>query len=167
VDALLMGLRDGDLARADDVVRDALYLFALRWARDVRGATTFGLTSAVPFADDGLFRFKKRWGGVASVSAYDGRIVALRLARATPALLESLAGTVLVHLDPVAADAGPVGLAATAIAMPGAQPSARSSPRSSLRSTPGVAPTTVLQGEGPALVEAFAARARAACGGAG
>jgi hypothetical protein len=60
VDAWVTGVRDG-VYEAESTVRDALYVFAMRRARDV-GARTLGLTAAPPFLGDGLLRYKKSFG---------------------------------------------------------------------------------------------------------
>ena len=146
LEALVVGVRDG-VYQDTALAREAVYLFAIRHAR-ASGHVLLGLTSANPFLDDGLLRFKKRWGAEASVSATDGRAVALCLAQAPASLVAALAPSPIVHLvDPT----GTPRLAATMLQRAAGAP----------RSLRGVEPTCVLEGEGRALIDAFRARARA------
>jgi hypothetical protein len=145
LDALVVGVRGGEY---DDttLAREAVYLFAIRHAR-ASGHRMLGLTSANPFLDDGLLRFKKRWGAEASVTSADGRVVAMGLFAATPPLIRALSDSPIVHLiDP----SGTPTLTATTIGS-----------AATTRPPRGVESALSLAGEGPTLVEAFGARARA------
>jgi len=90
LDALLFGVAHGDY-EATRLSREALYLFALRWARHEMAATRFGLTVAAPFASDGILRFKTRWGATALADPRQPSSVALRVETGSPELGHALA----------------------------------------------------------------------------
>lgn len=56
-----LGIRDGDVDLMRDGALAALYLFAIDWARD-RGFEYFDAGSTLPFPDDGLARYKAKFG---------------------------------------------------------------------------------------------------------
>lgn len=97
IDAWITGVLDGDYARADGAARVALYVFAMRHAKQ-RGARTLGLTSAPPFLGDGLLRYKRSFGARASAVGWYPTVVRLRVRRARPAVVAALACSPAVHL---------------------------------------------------------------------
>ncbi len=98
VDAWLFGVRDGAYAESR-LAREAVYLHALRWARDRLGARGFGLTAGPPLLRDGLVRFKKRWGAHALPGARHGTAFALRVRRGTVELVATLEQKPLIALS--------------------------------------------------------------------
>jgi hypothetical protein len=87
----------------------ATYLHSIYWARSQPGCTTLGLTAARPFLNDGLFRFKRKWG--AHVLAYprSGRVLAIAFHRATTGVVSFLERNPFVARS----RAGLVGIAAS------------------------------------------------------
>jgi hypothetical protein len=129
LDALLFGVDGGDYV-ATRLAREALYLFGLRWARDVMRATRFGLTVAAPFASDGILRYKMHWGATALADSRQGACIAVRVrdgSRELHAALATHAPIVLRHLD------GETSLAVLAI--DDAAPHVRGVPPVAVRST--------------------------------
>ncbi|HEX3597961.1 MAG TPA: hypothetical protein VHU80_22785, partial [Polyangiaceae bacterium] len=104
IDALLFGALGGDY-RATRLAREAAYLFALRWARDVERAARFGLTVAAPFADDGILRFKAHWGATALVDPRQGASIAVRVQRGSPEVCRALAAHPPIVLRQVGGEA--------------------------------------------------------------
>jgi len=98
VDAWLFGVRDGVYAESR-LAREAVYLHALRWARDRLGARGFGLTAGPPLLRDGLVRFKKRWGAQALPGARHGTAFAMRVHHGTPELAAVLEQKPLIGLS--------------------------------------------------------------------
>jgi hypothetical protein len=97
LEALMFGVREGDY-RATRLAREAMYLFAIRWARDVFGARRFGLTAAAPLVRDGILRFKSRWGASASADPRQAHCVAVRIQAASPELCRALVEHPLIAL---------------------------------------------------------------------
>jgi len=58
---MFLGIKDADFRHVKCGAVSALYLFALRWAKE-HGYQTVNFGHARPFLDDGLFRYKRRWG---------------------------------------------------------------------------------------------------------
>jgi hypothetical protein len=56
-----LGIKDADFRHVKRGAISALYCFALRWAKE-HGYQTINFGHARPFLDDGLFRYKHRWG---------------------------------------------------------------------------------------------------------
>jgi hypothetical protein len=77
-DALLSGVAQGNYADTQ-LAREASYLLAIRWARDVRRATRLGLTGAAPFVHDGILRYKRRWGATALADLRQPGCIAIRI----------------------------------------------------------------------------------------
>ncbi|HEY3821296.1 MAG TPA: GNAT family N-acetyltransferase [Polyangiaceae bacterium] len=97
VDAWVTGVLDGDYAFADAPARVALYVLAMRHAKQ-KGARRLGLTSAAPFLGDGLLRFKRAFGARAhSLSSYP-TVLRVGVRRATAAVVAALARSPAVHL---------------------------------------------------------------------
>lgn len=89
VDAWVTGVRDG-VYEPEATVRDALYVFAMRHARD-RGARTLGLTAAPPFLGDGLLRYKKSFGARAVPVLSTPLAIRIDVRRMTDALAAAFA----------------------------------------------------------------------------
>lgn len=89
LDALLFGVATGEYA-GTSLAREAAYLFSLRWARDVNGASRLGLTAAAPLVHDGILRFKKRWGAAAVADLRQASCIAVRITRGSPGLVRAL-----------------------------------------------------------------------------
>jgi hypothetical protein len=98
VDAWLFGVRDGAYAESR-LAREAVYLFALRWARDELGVQSFGLTASPPLLCHGLTRFKKRWGATAAPGLRHGTAIAVRLRTGSPELSAALGLQPLIGLS--------------------------------------------------------------------
>ena len=98
VDAWMFGVRDGAYAESR-LAREAVYLYALRWARDQLGAQTFGLTASPPLLRHGLTRFKKRWGATAAPGLRHGTAIAARFRGGSSELAAALALQPLIGLS--------------------------------------------------------------------
>jgi hypothetical protein len=98
VDAWLFGVRGGAYAESR-LAREAVYLYALRWARDQLGARSFGLTASPPLIRHGLLRFKKRWGATAAPGLRHGTAIAARFRAGSAELTTALALEPLIGLS--------------------------------------------------------------------
>jgi hypothetical protein len=97
IDAWLFGVRDG-VYEGTTLAREAVYLYALRQARDVFGAERLGLTAAPPLLRYGLLRYKQGWGASASPGLRSPMAVAVRLSSMTPSIAARLTEKPLVAL---------------------------------------------------------------------
>jgi hypothetical protein len=97
IDAWVTGVLDGDYLGTDSAARVALYVFAMRHAKE-RGARSMGLTSASPFLGDGLLRYKRSFGARASPVPWHPTAVRLVVRRATPDVVAALARSPAVHM---------------------------------------------------------------------
>ncbi|HVU03166.1 MAG TPA: hypothetical protein VHE30_15505 [Polyangiaceae bacterium] len=89
VDAWLIGVRGGAYEQST-VAREAAYLLSMRWAREARRASRFGLTTAPPFLSHGLSRYKASWGPAIRPGLRSATALAVRATRATPELAARL-----------------------------------------------------------------------------
>lgn len=78
------GMLDGDLALVEEDADSACIYFTLMWARGLPTCTQVSLTATRPFLDDGLFRYRKRWGAhVEAENAWAEKVLVLRVNRLT------------------------------------------------------------------------------------
>jgi hypothetical protein len=147
LDAFLSGVAQGDYADTG-LAREAAYLFAIRWARDVYCASHLGLTGAAPFVRDGILRYKRRWGATALADLRQPGCIALRVNVASSETCRALSEQPPIVL--VTRDARP-SLNALALHSPGAP--------FDLPATPGVEVTEIeyqSPAEVPRLLEKWA-----------
>jgi hypothetical protein len=92
-----MGVRDGDFEHVRRGAISALYLFALQWAHEANHAT-LDVGHTRPFRDDGLYRYKRRWGMRPMASPRKTRALFVRVCD-DPRVAAFLAGPVVTYGD--------------------------------------------------------------------
>ncbi|MBI2898539.1 MAG: hypothetical protein HYY06_33615 [Deltaproteobacteria bacterium] len=85
------GLLDGDLDLLAEDADSACIYFSIQWALEKVGCRRISLSVTRPFLDDGLLRYRKRWGArLEPESAWAWNVVVLRVNRWTPAVRATL-----------------------------------------------------------------------------
>ena len=95
---LIMGVLAADEQLMKEGVVTAMNLLRLHWANQ-NGFAGVNFLGSNPFLNDGLFQYKRRWGGAINVPPHLHRQLWIKINRRTPAVAEFLQSNPLITVD--------------------------------------------------------------------